>query len=76
MSIVKMKHLRAVGMREGRGKLLRRLRSLGCVEIDTPDALPPEWDFLAPPEGDELARHLGEASRRAGLPPSISCRPT
>lgn len=61
MSIVKMKHLRAVGMREGRGKLLRRLRSLGCVEIDTPGALPPEWDFLTPPEGDELARHLGEA---------------
>ncbi len=61
MSIVKMKHLRAVGMREGRGKLLRRLRSLGCVEIDTPGALPPEWDFLTPPEGDELAHHLGEA---------------
>lgn len=61
MSIVKMKHLRALGMREGRGKLLRRLRSLGCVEIDTPGELPPEWDFLAPPDGDELARHLGEA---------------
>lgn len=61
MSIVKMKHLRALGMREGRGKLLRRLRSLGCVEIDTPGELPPEWDFLSPPDGDELARHLGQA---------------
>lgn len=61
MSIVKMKHLRALGMREGRGKLLRRLRSLGCVEIDTPQALPPEWEFLSPPEGDELAHHLGQA---------------
>lgn len=61
MSIVKMKHLRALGMRESRSKLLRRLRSLGCVEIDTPGALPPEWDFLSPPDGDELARHLGEA---------------
>lgn len=60
MSIVKMKHLRALGMREGRGKLLRRLRSLGCVEIDTPDSLPPEWDFLSVPEGDALAHHLGE----------------
>lgn len=60
MSIVKMKHLRALGMREGRGKLLRRLRSLGCVEIDTPDSLPPEWDFLSAPEGDALAHHLGE----------------
>lgn len=61
MSIVKMKHLRALGMREGRGKLLRRLRSLGCVEIDTPKSLPPEWDFLVPPDADELAHHQGEA---------------
>lgn len=61
MSIVKMKHLRALGLREGRGKLLRRLRSMGCVEIDTPDELPQEWDFLSPPDGDELAHHLGEA---------------
>lgn len=61
MSIVKMKHLRALGMQEGRGKLLRRLRSLGCVEIDTPKSLPPEWDFLTPPDADELAHHLGEA---------------
>ncbi len=61
MSIVKMKHLRALGLREGRSKLLRRLRSMGCVEIDTPDELPQEWDFLSPPDGDELAHHLGEA---------------
>lgn len=61
MSIVKMRHLRALGLREGRGKLLRRLRSLGCVEIDTPDELPQEWDFLSPPDGDELAHHQGEA---------------
>lgn len=61
MSIVKMKHLRALGMQEGRGKLLRRLRSLGCVEIDTPKSLPPEWDFLVPPDADELAHHQGEA---------------
>lgn len=61
MSIVKMKHLRALGMRENRNKLLRRLRSLGCVQIDTPDALPPEWDFLTPPGAEELSHHLGEA---------------
>lgn len=61
MSIVKMKHLRALGMQEGRGKLLRRLRSLGCVEIDTPKSLPLEWDFLVPPDADELAHHQGEA---------------
>ena len=61
MSIVKMKHLRALGLREGRGKLLRRLRSLGCVEISTPKSLPPEWDFLSAPDGDELSHHLGEA---------------
>ena len=48
-------------MREGRNKLLRRLRALGCVEIDTPTELPPEWDFFSPPDGDELARLLGEA---------------
>ena len=61
MSIVKMKHLRALGMRESRNKLLRRLRSLGCVQIDTPGALPPEWDFLTPPGVEELSHHLGEA---------------
>ncbi len=61
MSIVKMKHLRALGLREGRGKLLRRLRSLGCVEISTPKSLPPEWDFLSAHDGDELSHHLGEA---------------
>lgn len=61
MSIVKMKHLRALGMRESRGKLLRRLRSLGCVEIDAPDVLPQDLDFFSPPEADELSRHLGQA---------------
>ena len=61
MSIVKMKHLRALGLREGRNKLLRRLRSLGCVQIDTPGELPPEWDFLTSPGTEELSHHLGEA---------------
>lgn len=61
MSIVKMKHLRALGMRGNRSQLLRRLRSLGCVEIDTPEELPPEWDFLVPTNSHRLARYLDEA---------------
>ena len=60
MSIVKMKHLRALGMTEERGGLLKRLRSLGCVQIDTPADVPEGWDFLNPPDAGELDKVNGQ----------------
>lgn len=56
MAIVKMKRLKAVGMADDRTRLLKKLRSLGCVEIRTPEDLPEDWDFLSPPESRELDR--------------------
>lgn len=60
MSIVKMKHLRALGMTEEREGLLKRLRSLGCVQIDTPADVPEGWDFLNPPDAGELDKVNGQ----------------
>lgn len=37
MAIVKMKRLSLVGMAPDREELLRRLQSLGCVEVEEPD---------------------------------------
>ena len=56
MAIVKMKRLKALGMAADRQELLKRLRSLGCVEIRAPEDVPEDWDFLAPPGPKDLDR--------------------
>ena len=45
MAIVKMKRLRLLALRPEREQLLRRLQSLGCVEIreHAIDLSDPEW---------------------------------
>lgn len=43
--------------REG---LLKELRSLGCVQIDTPGDVPEDWTFLAQPGSRELDRVNGQ----------------
>jgi len=68
MSIVKMKHLRLMGLRQDREELLRLLQRMGCVEIDEPDVdrTQPEWAGLAGPDGAALARAIerrGEGER-------------
>lgn len=68
MSIVKMKHLRLMGLRQDREELLRLLQRMGCVEIDEPDVdrSDPEWAQLTGPDGAALARALerrGEGER-------------
>ena len=40
MSIVKMKRLRLMGLRQDREELLRLLQRMGCVEIDEPEERP------------------------------------
>ncbi len=60
MSIVKMKRLRALGMTEERAGLLKKLRHLGCVQIDTPSDIPQDWDFLTPPGAGELDKVNGQ----------------
>lgn len=40
MSIVKMKHLRLMGLQQDREELLRLLQRMGCVEIDEPEERP------------------------------------
>ena len=40
MSIVKMKHLRLMGLQQDREELLRLLQRMGCVEIDEPEEQP------------------------------------
>lgn len=59
MSIVKMKRLRLVAMRADQGELLRKLRKLGCVEID-PSA-PAEGG--APPDSRLLDEAAAQANR-------------
>lgn len=59
MSIVKMKHVRLLGMAEDREPLLKELRALGCVEIRQPDAPPEGW---ALGDGDGLDRVNDQAS--------------
>ena len=60
MSIVKMKRLRLLGLRQDRERLLRTLQSLGCVEIREPaiDLSDPQWAGMAKPDpsGLEQAR--------------------
>ena len=56
MSIVKMKRLRLIGMRDQRESLLRLLQHLGCVEIDEPGdrSGDPDWASLARPDTGAL----------------------
>ena len=56
MSIVKMKRLRLIGMRDQRESLLRLLQHLGCVEIDEPGdrSADPDWASLARPDTGAL----------------------
>mgnify|MGYP003293857761 CR=1 FL=1 len=68
MSIVKMKHLRLMGLRQDREELLRLLQRMGCVEIDELDVdrTDPEWAGLTSPDGAALARAMerrGEGER-------------
>ena len=58
MAIVKMKRLRLLGLRSDRGRLLRPLQSLGCVEFSEPaiDLSDPAWAALAKPEGAGLSK--------------------
>jgi len=68
MSIVKMKHLRLMGLRQDREELLRLLQRMGCVEIDEPDVdrSDPDWAALSSSDGAALARAMerrGEAER-------------
>ena len=68
MSIVKMKHLRLMGLGQDREELLRLLQRMGCVEIDEPDVdrSDPEWAGVSSPDGTALARAMerrGEAER-------------
>lgn len=56
MSIVKMKRLRLIGMRDQRESLLRLLQHLGCVEIDEPGdrSGDPDWASLTRPDTGAL----------------------
>ena len=56
MSIVKMKHLRLLGMRSDRDQLFRLLQKQGCVEVNEPVADPddPDWPALVRPDGRAL----------------------
>ena len=58
MSIVKMKRLRLIGMRDQRPELLRRLQHLGCVQIDEPGdrSGDPDWAALTRPDTGALNR--------------------
>lgn len=56
MSIVKMKRLRLIGMRDQRESMLRQLQHLGCVEIDEPGdrSADPDWASLTRPDTGAL----------------------
>jgi len=58
MSIVKMKRLRLIGMRDQREELLRLLQHMGCVEISEPEDRreDPEWSALTRPDPAPLNR--------------------
>ena len=58
MSIVKMKRLRLIGMRDEREAMLRLLQHMGCVEIDEPGDKrdDPAWASLARPDTEALDR--------------------
>lgn len=67
MSIVKMKRLRLIGMRDEREELLRLLQHMGCVEIDEAAGRleDPEWACLVRPDPAPLNR-AREASVSTG----------
>ena len=56
MSIVKMKRLRLIGMRNQREAMLRQLQHLGCVQIDEPGdrSDDPDWASLTRPDTGTL----------------------
>lgn len=57
MSIVKMKHLRLIGLKDRREDLLRALQHLGSVQITLPDAEDAEeWAKLVPAQSGDLDR--------------------
>lgn len=58
MAIVKMKRLRLLALRAQREELLRRLQSLGCVELREPaiDLSDPQWEGLGKPDASGLER--------------------
>lgn len=58
MSIVKMKHLRLMGLRQDREEMLRVLQRTGCVEIDEPqvDRSDPAWSGLQVPDVTALTQ--------------------
>ena len=57
MSIVKMKRLRLIGLRDDRDRLFRMLQKQGCVEINEPSMDPddPEWGALVKFDGRAAA---------------------
>ena len=70
MSIVKMKRLRLIGMRDQREELLRVLQHMGCVEISEPEDRreDPEWASLTRPDPGPLNRaREAKASAEAAL---------
>ena len=60
MSIVKMKHLRLMALRQDREELLHLLQRMGCVEIDEPnvDLSQAQWADLRAPDAAPLSRAL------------------
>lgn len=70
MSIVKMKRLRLIGMRDQREELLRLLQHMGCVEVSEPEDRKedPEWASLTRPDPAPLTRaREAKASAEAAL---------
>ena len=80
MSIVKMKRLGLLAMREDREAILHALQGLGCVEISEP-TLGPQGDEDAAPAvagvhggtGDDQVAHPGQAGE--GVLPSAQGHP-
>lgn len=66
MSIVAMKRLRLIALRQDREEILKALQRLGCVEVDEQRADPddPVWTSLARPSG-EGASQLREQREQA-----------
>ena len=64
MSIVKMKRMKVIALARERSELLRRLMSLGCVEISEPEDLlnDPDWTELLSRDTSEL----GQVRMRSG----------
>lgn len=54
MSIVAMKRLRLIALRQDREEILKALQRLGCVEVDErqPEADDPVWQGLTRPSGE------------------------